>query len=103
MKIINNTAKILIELALKEDGVFGDITTKEFVSKDKYAKAALIANKSGILCGTDLFIKVFKTIDKRCRASLKMKDCSKLKRGDKILEVTATSTINTHATSTSPL
>jgi nicotinate-nucleotide pyrophosphorylase (carboxylating) len=88
MKIINSMTEALVNLALEEDGVFGDITTVEFVPKDKYARAVLIANKSGILCGTDLFIKVFKTIDKRCKVSLKMKDCSKLKRGDKILEIT---------------
>jgi nicotinate-nucleotide pyrophosphorylase (carboxylating) len=88
MKIINGITETLINLALEEDGVFSDITTKEFVPKCKYARATLIANNSGILCGTDLFVKVFKAIDKRCKVSLKMKDCSKLKRGDKILEIT---------------
>ena len=88
MKIINNITETLIKLALKEDGVFSDITTKEFVPKDKNARAVLIANMTGILCGTDLFIKVFKTIDKRCKVFSKMKDCSKLKQGDKILEIT---------------
>jgi nicotinate-nucleotide pyrophosphorylase (carboxylating) len=83
-----NTINTLINLALEEDGVFSDITTKEFIPKDKKAKAILIANKTGILCGLDFFAKVFKTIDKRCRVLLKMKDCSQLKRGDEILEVT---------------
>jgi nicotinate-nucleotide pyrophosphorylase len=78
----------LIDLALKEDGVFDDITTKGFISKDKQAKAVLIANSPGVLCGSDIFIKVFKTIDKKCKVSLKMKDCSQIKRGDKILEIT---------------
>jgi nicotinate-nucleotide pyrophosphorylase (carboxylating) len=78
----------LIDLALKEDSVFNDITTKEFIPKHKQAKAVLIANKPGILCGVDLFIKVFKTIDKRCKISINMKDCSKIKQGDKILEIT---------------
>ncbi|OEG70745.1 hypothetical protein ATZ36_17385 [Candidatus Endomicrobiellum trichonymphae] len=85
--MVNNTDS-LIDLALKEDGVFDDITTKEFIPKNKQAKAVLIANNLGILCGTDIFIKVFKTIDKKCRVSLKMKDCSQIKRGDKILEIT---------------
>jgi nicotinate-nucleotide pyrophosphorylase (carboxylating) len=84
---MNNTDN-LIDLALKEDGVFDDITTKEFIPKDKQAKAVLIANSPGILCGVDIFVKVFKTIDKKCKVSLKMKDCSQIKCGDKILEVT---------------
>ncbi|MDR1784285.1 MAG: carboxylating nicotinate-nucleotide diphosphorylase [Endomicrobium sp.] len=78
----------LISLALKEDNVFDDITTREFVSSDKQAQAVLIANNSGILCGVDIFIKVFKTIDERCGVSLKKRDCSKLKQGDEILVVT---------------
>ncbi len=84
---VNNTDS-LIDLALKEDGVFNDITTKEFIPKDKWAKAVLIANSPGILCGADIFIKVFKTIDKKCKVLLKMKDSSQIKRGDKILEIT---------------
>jgi nicotinate-nucleotide pyrophosphorylase len=78
----------LISIALEEDGVFCDVTTRELVSEDRQSKAVLIANQSGILCGTDVFIKVFKTIDKNCNVLLKIKDCSKLKRGDNILEVT---------------
>jgi nicotinate-nucleotide pyrophosphorylase (carboxylating) len=85
---MGNNIDSLIDLALREDGVFDDITTKEFIPKGKQAKAVLIANSLGILCGVDIFIKVFKTIDKKCKVSLKMKDCSRIKSGDKILEVT---------------
>lgn len=84
--MVNNTDS-LIDLALKEDGVFDDITTKEFIPKNKQAKAVLIANSPGVLCGVDIFIKVFKTVDKECKVLLKMEDCSQIKRGDKILEV----------------
>jgi nicotinate-nucleotide pyrophosphorylase (carboxylating) len=80
--------KTLIDIALNEDKVFRDITTKEFVSKDKSAKALLIANKSGVLCGTGVFEKVYKTIDKKCKVSLKLKDGAAIKKGDKILEIT---------------
>ncbi|MDR1418539.1 MAG: carboxylating nicotinate-nucleotide diphosphorylase [Endomicrobium sp.] len=78
---------ILIKLALKEDGVFKDITTKAFIPKDKKAKAILFAKKSGILCGVVIFAKVFKSIDKNCKITLKLKDGAKIKKGDKILEV----------------
>ncbi|MCL2390861.1 MAG: carboxylating nicotinate-nucleotide diphosphorylase [Endomicrobia bacterium] len=77
----------LIRLALKEDCVFKDITTKEFIPKDKQAKAVLIANKPGVLCGIDVFTAVFKAIDKKCRVTKKIKDCSKIKKGDHILEI----------------
>jgi nicotinate-nucleotide pyrophosphorylase (carboxylating) len=78
---------ILIKLALKEDGAFKDITTKEFIPKDKKAKAVLFAKKSGILCGIDIFTKVFKSIDKNCKIILKLKDGAKIKEGDEILEI----------------
>ncbi len=54
-----NTIDTLIDLALKEDGAFNDITSKEFVPEDKKAKAVLIANRDGVLAGVDVFIKVF--------------------------------------------
>ncbi len=82
MKIQN-----LIDEALKEDGVFNDITTKEFIDKDKKATAELIANKPGVLCGTEIFTQVFKTINKQCKVKTIIKDCSKIKKGDRILEV----------------
>ncbi|MCL1971427.1 MAG: carboxylating nicotinate-nucleotide diphosphorylase [Endomicrobia bacterium] len=79
--------KILIELALKEDSVFNDITTKSLIPGDKKAKAVLIANQTGILCGIDIFIEVFKTIDKKCRVRSKKNDGSKIKKGEHILEL----------------
>ena len=79
--------KNLISLALKEDGVFNDITTKALISKDKRARAVLIANKPGVLCGVNVFVKVFKTIDKRCVVSVKMQDGAVIRKGDRILEV----------------
>ncbi|MDR1122923.1 MAG: carboxylating nicotinate-nucleotide diphosphorylase, partial [Endomicrobium sp.] len=83
-----NTIDVLIDLALKEDGVFNDITSKEFVPKDKKAKAVLIANKDGVLAGVDVFVEVFKTLDDSCKAAIKKKDSDFLKKGDKILEIT---------------
>jgi nicotinate-nucleotide pyrophosphorylase (carboxylating) len=83
-----NTIDALIDLSLKEDGVFNDITSKKFVPADKKAKAVLIANKDGVLAGVDVFIKVFKTLDDSCKTSIKKKDSDLLKKGDKILEIT---------------
>jgi nicotinate-nucleotide pyrophosphorylase (carboxylating) len=83
-----NTIDTLIALALKEDGAFNDITSKEFVPEDKKAKAVLIANKDGVLAGVYVFIEVFKTLDDSCKAAIKKKDGDLLKKGDKILEIT---------------
>ncbi|MDR1662793.1 MAG: carboxylating nicotinate-nucleotide diphosphorylase [Endomicrobium sp.] len=83
-----NTIDTLIDLALKEDGAFNDITSKEFVPEDKKAKAVLVANKDGVLAGVDVFIEVFKTLDDRCKVTIEKKDGDFLKKGNKILEIT---------------
>ncbi|MDR2818267.1 MAG: carboxylating nicotinate-nucleotide diphosphorylase [Endomicrobium sp.] len=83
-----NTIDTIIDLALKEDGAFNDITSKNFVPADKKAKAVLIANKDGVLAGVDVFIEVFKTLDGSCKVAIKKKDGDLLKKGDKILEIT---------------
>jgi nicotinate-nucleotide pyrophosphorylase (carboxylating) len=83
-----NTIDTLIDLSLKEDGVFNDITSKEFVPEDKKAKAVLMANMDGVLAGIDIFVEVFKTLDDSCKSAIKKKDGDLLKKGDKILEIT---------------
>jgi nicotinate-nucleotide pyrophosphorylase (carboxylating) len=82
------TLTTLIKIALEEDGAFNDITSKEFVTLDKKAKAVLIANKDGVLAGVDIFVEVFKTLDDSCEAVIKKKDSSILNKGDEILEIT---------------
>jgi nicotinate-nucleotide pyrophosphorylase (carboxylating) len=79
--------KNLISISLEEDDAFNDITTKEFIPKNKQAKAVLIADANGVLCGTKFFTGVFKAINKNCRTLLKARDCSPVKRGDRVLEL----------------
>jgi nicotinate-nucleotide pyrophosphorylase (carboxylating) len=77
----------LIKLALNEDKVFNDITTKEFLSKDILVKAILISNTSGILCGLRTFIQIFQMMDKDCKISLYSHECAKLNKGTVVLEI----------------
>ncbi|MDR0977739.1 MAG: carboxylating nicotinate-nucleotide diphosphorylase [Endomicrobium sp.] len=83
-----NTVDVLLKIALEEDGVFNDITSKEFVPENKKAKAVLIANENGVLAGVDIFIKVFKTLDNACSAVVNKKDGEYIKKNDKILDIT---------------
>jgi nicotinate-nucleotide pyrophosphorylase (carboxylating) len=82
-----NTLNSLIKIALEEDGVFNDITSKEFVPEHSIAKAVLIANKDGVLAGIDVFVKVFKTLNNNCQFTIKKKDGEALKKGDKVLYI----------------
>ncbi|MDR0915111.1 MAG: carboxylating nicotinate-nucleotide diphosphorylase [Endomicrobium sp.] len=83
----------LIKLALDEDKVFNDITTKEFLSQDLTIKAVLISNTSGILCGINNFIEIFTMVDKNCRFELYSHECSKINKGTTILKIIGSSMI----------
>jgi nicotinate-nucleotide pyrophosphorylase (carboxylating) len=83
-----NKLDALIKIALEEDDAFNDVTSKNFVSENKKAKAVLIANRDGVLAGVDVFVKVFKTLDGSCEAAIKKKDGERLQKGDEILEIT---------------
>ncbi|HOJ62904.1 MAG TPA: carboxylating nicotinate-nucleotide diphosphorylase [Spirochaetota bacterium] len=79
----------LIKIALKEDlGNTGDITTDAiFKNNDKIETFKLIAKENGILCGKDVFIDVFKTIDKKCEVEFYFNDKDSIKKGDIIARV----------------
>ncbi|MDR2709474.1 MAG: carboxylating nicotinate-nucleotide diphosphorylase [Elusimicrobiota bacterium] len=79
----------LISIALKEDEVLNDITTKFFLGDSPNAKAVLIAKADGILCGVDIFKKVFESVDPSCKIVSNFSDGQDIKTGDKILYISA--------------
>lgn len=48
--------------ALKEDGAYDDITTKSIVNAEDRCKVDLIAKEDGILCGIEVFKRVFEIL-----------------------------------------
>ncbi|MDR1952183.1 MAG: carboxylating nicotinate-nucleotide diphosphorylase [Elusimicrobiota bacterium] len=86
MKNIIN-ADCLIKEALKEDAADNDVTTNFFIGNNRKAKAVLIAKADGVLCGVEIFKRVFKIADKNCKVISNFSDGDVLKKGDKILEV----------------
>ncbi|MFT8315266.1 MAG: carboxylating nicotinate-nucleotide diphosphorylase [Clostridium sp.] len=48
--------------ALKEDGAYDDITTKSIVNVEDRCKVDLIAKEDGILCGIEVFKRVFEIL-----------------------------------------
>lgn len=81
--------KNIIKIALKEDlGKNGDITTDSiFKNNDKIETFKLLAKDNGILCGKEIFIEVFKTIDKRCNIEFYFNDGDSIKKGEIIARV----------------
>lgn len=82
----------LILSALKEDRINSDITTNSLLSGEvgkKRFRAVLLCKEDCVLSGQEIFKKVYKLIDKNVSFKQKYKDGAKLKKGAKVLEVTA--------------
>ena len=84
MNIIKEIDKI-VELALKEDCAYNDVTSKSLSLEKKLASAELIAKDNGIICGIDAFKHVLLKIDKRFKFKVFFKDGQSVKKGDVIL------------------
>ena len=76
-----------VKLALKEDIGFGDISTDFLAGDDDYINATLNIRQDGILCGMDVFKKVFSILDKDIEIISYFKDGDLLKKGDKIADI----------------
>jgi nicotinate-nucleotide pyrophosphorylase (carboxylating) len=55
MKPDRRTVEQIVELALREDSPWGDITSEAILSPDLEISARLVAREDGVLCGEDLF------------------------------------------------
>lgn len=75
----------VISLALEEDHADDDVTSKNIVKKSVKAAAVLVAKENGVLCGLDIFKKVFLKLDKNFKFKVFKKDSQKVKKGDIIL------------------
>jgi len=52
----------IIKSALKEDSPYGDVTVSSIVSPTERAEVDLIAKEEGIICGLDIFKRVFEIL-----------------------------------------
>ncbi len=78
----------LIDLALDEDlGEDGDITTDATIPVSQKGIAKLIAKESGIVCGLDIFTRVFKKIDSDITFVTSCKDGDEVSSGDEIITI----------------
>jgi nicotinate-nucleotide pyrophosphorylase (carboxylating) len=79
--------KSLIKEALKEDIGKRDLTTFYLKNKNKMIKAKVIAKEEGILCGIEIFKKVFLTYDKNIKFPFSLKDGKVFKKGEILCEI----------------
>lgn len=76
-----------VKAALEEDIGFGDITT-DFLAEDTDTLAGSLNSRSeGILCGSDVFKKVFNVLSKDVKIDFYFKDGDFIAAGDKIASI----------------
>lgn len=77
----------LVTLALKEDCVYNDVTSKSLNLEGRTASAALIAKGDGILCGVDVFKYVLLRLSKNFKFKVFKKDSQSVKKEEIFLEI----------------
>ena len=78
----------LIHLALEEDLGSGDITTDSIVGKDRILIAAVTSKETFVLCGIEMFKRVFTWLDTNSTFPVqKFNDGDTVPKGETIIEV----------------
>ncbi len=83
-------ARILIDLALKEDVGDGDITTDNIIPAETRRKAKMVAKADGVVAGLQVAEMVFKSLDPEMNWNVKTPEGSKVKKGDVMVEFEGT-------------
>lgn len=69
---------------LKEDITYEDVSANAVMPEDKQGRADLICKQDGIICGLDVFRRVFELLDPTSRFESDYKDGDRVSKGDKI-------------------
>ncbi|MCR5202718.1 MAG: carboxylating nicotinate-nucleotide diphosphorylase [Lachnospiraceae bacterium] len=78
----------LIMMALKEDITSEDISTNAVMPDSKIGTVDLIAKEDGIICGLNVYERVFYLLDEKTETKLFVKDGDRVKAGDLMATVT---------------
>ena len=74
--------------ALKEDITSEDVTTNCVMPEAKAGEVDLICKEDGIICGLDVFARVFELLDEKTKIELYVKDGDAVKAKQKLAAVT---------------
>lgn len=76
-----------VKSALEEDIGFGDITTDFLAEENDILSGSLNSRSEGVLCGCEIFKKVFSTLSDKVEIKFHFKDGDKIAAGDKIADI----------------
>ena len=77
----------LIKLALEEDIGNEDVTTNSVMPEYKRGRVKLICKQDGVICGLNVFERVFKLLDEHTIIEIFVKDGDEVKKGQRIAMV----------------
>lgn len=78
----------IVRDALAEDRVADDITSIATVPADRSARAALVARRPGVVCGTALAVEAFRQCDPALSIRVDIADGRAVERGATVLRIT---------------
>jgi len=77
----------VIDRALDEDSVWGDVTTQAVIPPELRGKACIVAEASGVLAGAEVARMVFHRVDRSLQFELLVPEGSRVQPGDVIAKV----------------
>ncbi|MCJ7743023.1 MAG: carboxylating nicotinate-nucleotide diphosphorylase [Dehalococcoidales bacterium] len=72
----------IVDLALSEDLGHGDVTSEALIPPELEGKATILVKADGILAGLEVAQRVFQRVDPSLKVKPRVKDGTKVKRGD---------------------
>lgn len=75
----------IILRALKEDVHYLDLSCEYLFSPDQRGEAYLLANAPGVMCGGEIFCRVFTLLDPSCHSKIMISDGNAFAGGDTLL------------------
>jgi nicotinate-nucleotide pyrophosphorylase (carboxylating) len=79
----------LLRRALREDVSYLDVSCAYLFDPAQRSEAYLLAKAPGVLCGVDIFTRVFELLDPSCKARLFKRDGEAFAAGETLLELEA--------------
>ena len=87
MQLVEAQIDEIIDRALTEDLVRGDITTEALIPSDQQGTGSIIVKAQGILAGIDVAKRVFHQVDQGVKVDIMLKDGSSIKHWDVVAKV----------------
>jgi len=73
--------------ALKEDAHYLDLSCEYLFEPSQIGRAYLLANEPGVMCGGEIFVRVFTLLNNAIEANVLAKDGEAFAKGDTLLEI----------------